>query len=63
MKRKQPFDLEKITINIRKGDPARLRELHPQLGYGPVIARLVIGYLNKVDAGLTEKGLVEADND
>jgi hypothetical protein len=61
MKRKQPFDLEKVTINIRKGDFARLRELHPQLGSGPVIARLVIGYLAKVDAKLAEGGASEAE--
>lgn len=60
-KRKQPFEIEKVTLNLRKGDFARLRELHPQLGSGPVVARLVIGYLSKVDAGLAEKGLVEQE--
>lgn len=59
MKAKQPYPIEKVTLNLRKGDFARLRELHPQLGSGPVVARLVISYLNKVDAGLQEKGLVE----
>lgn len=63
MKRKQPFELQKVTINIRKGDFDRLRELHPNLGSGPVIARLIIGYLNKVDAGMAEKGLVEGSNE
>lgn len=61
MKRKQPFLIEKVTLNLRKGDFARLRELHPQLGSGPVVARLVMSYLNKVDTGLKDKGLGEAE--
>lgn len=63
MKRKHPFEIEKVTINLRKGDFARLRELHPQIGAGPAIARLIMGYLAKIDAGMQEKGLVEQETE
>lgn len=59
MKRKHPFEIQKVTINIRKGDFDRLRELHPTIGAGPAIARLIIGYLNKVDAGMKDRGEAE----
>ena len=61
MKRKQPYEIEKVTLNLRKGDFARMRELFPQLGSGPAVARLLIGYLRKVDEGMAEKGLVEPE--
>lgn len=60
-KRKSPYEIEKVTLNLRKGDFARLRELHPQIGAGPAIAKLVIGYLRKVEDAMKDRGLGEAE--
>lgn len=40
-------DLHKVTLNLRAGDPERLREIHPELSYGAVIRQLVADYIER----------------
>jgi hypothetical protein len=49
MRRKEDFDLEKVTLNLRKGDFERLRGLHGRWGAGKVIRELVIGHIRRVE--------------
>lgn len=54
MKRNAPYPLEKQSINLRKGDMAKLQELHPRLGGGRVIRELVIAHIDRVELKLEE---------
>lgn len=54
MKRKSDYPLEKQTLNLRKGDFARLQELHPQLGAGRVVRELVVAHIDRVALKLGE---------
>jgi len=49
MRRKEDFELEKVTLNLRKGDFERLRGLHGRLGASKVIRELVIGHIKRVE--------------
>jgi len=49
MRRIEPYDLEKVTLNLRKGDKERLSALHGRLGYGKVIRELVIKHIATVE--------------
>ena len=49
MPRKVPHPLQKITLNIRHGDFAKLRELHPDLPVSEVIREILHGYIAKVE--------------
>ena len=55
MKRKEDYDLEKVTLNLREGDFGRLRDLHGRLGAGKVIRELVIGHIRRVEESVAQK--------
>jgi len=45
MKRKSEFELEKVTLNLVKGDAAKLQVLFPRIGASGVIRQIVHAYL------------------
>lgn len=47
-------ELEKVTLNLRVGDFARLRELHPDLPAGLVVRKLVTDHIEKMEQKLSE---------
>lgn len=49
MRRKEEYELQKVTLNLRRGDFDRLRTLHGREGAGKIVRGLVIGHLNRVD--------------
>lgn len=51
-KRKAPFPLEKVTINIREGDADSLSEWFPASGYSVVIRDIVRAYVDRTRAKL-----------
>lgn len=55
MRRRENYELEKVTLNLRKDDFARLRTLHGRLGASKVIRELVIGHLKRVDETVAQK--------
>lgn len=57
MRRKEDYVLEKVTLNLREGDFARLRALHGRLGAGKVVRELVRGHLKRVDDKLAESSI------
>lgn len=42
-------ELIKVTLNLRKGDPERLREHFPQFSYGAIVRKLVSDYVDRLD--------------
>lgn len=48
-KRKSDKPLEKVTLNLFKGDFARLGELHPQIGASVVIREMISAHIRSVD--------------
>jgi hypothetical protein len=55
MRRKEDYELEKVTLNLRKGDFARLRELHGRLGAGKVVRELVLGHIKRVEETVAQR--------
>ena len=55
MPRKVPHALQKVTLNIRDGDFAKLRELHPDLPVSEVIREILHGYIMKVEGTVKVK--------
>lgn len=55
MRKKEDYPLEKVTLNLRKGDFSRLRDLHGRLGAGKVIRELVIGHIRRVEESVAQK--------
>lgn len=49
MRRKEDYELEKVTLNLRRGDFERLRGLHGRLGASKVIRELVVGHIKRVE--------------
>lgn len=56
MKRKSPFPIVKVTLNLREGDADFLAQHYPELGYGVVIRQLVAAAVDKIKADLDSKG-------
>lgn len=44
------LDLQKVTLNLRAGDYARLGDLFPDLGAGPAIRQLVSQFIDRAEA-------------
>lgn len=42
-------DLQKHTLNLFSGDYARLQELYPDIGAGPVIRRLIRQFIQQAE--------------
>ena len=42
--------LEKVTLNLFKGQKERLQALHPNLDYSKVVRELIEGHFARVDA-------------
>lgn len=55
MRRKEDYELEKVTLNLRKGDFDRLRDLHGRVGASKTIRNLVIGHLKRVDERVAQR--------
>lgn len=55
MRRKAPYDLEKVTLNLRKGDADFIAQHHPQHGYQVAIRLLIASYVDKVQRMVEEK--------
>lgn len=54
MRRKENHPIEKITINLYKGDFEKLRDLHPQLGSSKVIRDMVHVHIQKVEEAFAQ---------
>ena len=54
MRRKEDYDLQKVTLNLRRGDFDHLRSLHGRLGAGKVIRELVIGHIKRVEESVAQ---------
>lgn len=54
MARKETQEMEKVTLNLFKGDFAKLRELHPQLGAGKAARVLVRSHIQKVEEEMAQ---------
>lgn len=52
---KKDTNLEKETLNLYRGDFAKLQKFHPELGAGAVIRELVRAHILKVEAKLEAK--------
>ena len=55
MRKKEDYDLQKVTLNLREGDWDRLRGLHGRQGASKTIRDLVIGHLTRVEAEVNQK--------
>jgi hypothetical protein len=55
MRRKEDYQLEKVTLNLRMGDFERLRGLHGRLGASKVIRELVVGHIKRVEETVNQK--------
>lgn len=55
MRRKEDYELEKVTLNLRRGDFERLRGLHGRLGASKVVRELVMGHIKRVDERVSQK--------
>lgn len=44
-------NLQKHTLNLFPGDYAKIQSLHPDLGAGIVIRRIVRNYIERLEAG------------
>lgn len=60
MARKAEDDLQKHTMSFFRGDYAKVQELFPDIGAGPVIRRIVREFVEKVEAG-TKSSVVETE--
>ena len=47
MKRKEPYPIQKVTLNLREGDFDLLREWHGTLGAGKVVREIIKAYVDK----------------
>lgn len=55
MRRKEDYDLQKVTLNLRAGDFEYLRQLHGRWGASKVIRELVIGHIKRVEESVAQK--------
>jgi hypothetical protein len=52
MMAKRQEDLEKVTLNLYRGDYGRLQEVFPETGAAVVVRRLVRNFIrNRLDVG------------
>jgi hypothetical protein len=49
MKRSEDYEMQKVTMNLRKGDVDKLRTLHGRLGASKVVRELIIGHIKRVE--------------
>lgn len=59
MKRKSEHDLEKVTLNLVRGDMAKLQTLFPKQGGSFVIREIVHAYLKAWSARLPAQEIAE----
>lgn len=55
MRRRETLEIEKVTMNLFKGDRFRLQDLHGRLGYGKVIRELVRAHIERAEAAGADK--------
>lgn len=61
MKRKSPYQLTKVTINLRAGDPDFIHEHFPELGYSLAIRQIVAAWVDRIKAEKVAKGIEEVE--
>jgi hypothetical protein len=61
LRKKETYDLQKVTLNLREGDWDRLRDLHTRQSASKTIRELVIGHLDRVDARVEQKSHLSKD--
>ncbi len=54
---KKTEDLQKHTLNLRRGDYERLQGLYPEIGAGAVIRRIVSNFLDRDSSGVDSKNV------
>ena len=47
MARPKNLDLQKVTLNLRRGDAEKMGHLFPDLGEGPAIRQLISAFVDK----------------
>lgn len=55
MKRKENYPLQKVTLNLRKGDWDYLRTVHGRLGASKVIREIVIGHCERAKESAAQR--------
>lgn len=53
--------IEKVTLNLRRGDYARLGDLFPDLKAGPAIRQIIANFVDRAEAA-AERVQVEIDS-
>jgi hypothetical protein len=61
LRKKETYDLQKVTLNLREGDWDRLRDLHTRQGASKIVRDLVIGHLTRVEAEVNQKSHLSRD--
>ena len=61
MRKKETYDLQKVTLNLREGDWDRLRDLHTPQSASKIVRDLVIGHLTRVEAEVNQKSHLSRD--
>lgn len=54
MRKRESHPLEKVTLNLFKGDFNRLREFHSNLGAGKVVRELVHAHIRRMEEQLNQ---------
>ena len=49
--RNTDIELQKVTMNLFRGDYAKLQELYPDIGAATIIRRIVHKFIEQVEAG------------
>jgi hypothetical protein len=52
--------IEKVTLNLRKGDYAKVGDLFPDLRAGPAIRQIISAFIDRAEAA-AQQGLPDAD--
>jgi len=47
--KKAEVDLQKHTLNLQRGDYARLQELYPDIGAATIIRRVVHAFIGQIE--------------
>ena len=53
--KKAAYELQKVTLNLRKGDWEWLRQMHGEYGAGKTIRALVIGHRERAEGKAAQR--------
>lgn len=62
-RRREDYELEKVTLFLFKGEFGRLKELHPRIGASKIVRDLVHAHLNRIDTRLKPHSTYETPID